>query len=55
MRSLLYCRRCNKELSVGSSAYIQKERRIEIVNAKVTIRDVDIIVCEECSETGGVQ
>jgi len=53
VRSLLYCRRCNKELTVGSSAYIQEERRIEIVNAKVTIHDVDIIVCEDCSETGG--
>jgi len=46
------CHRCNKALPVGLSAYIQEERRIEIVNAKVTIRDVEIIVCEECSETG---
>jgi len=47
------CRRCSKELPVGSPAYVQEERRIEIVNVKVTIRDVEIIVCEECSETGG--
>jgi len=47
------CRRCNKELPIGSSAYVQEERRIEIANVKVTIRDVEIIVCGDCSETGG--
>jgi len=47
------CHRCSKELPAGSSAYIQEERRIEIVHTKVTIRDVEIIVCEDCSETGG--
>lgn len=46
---MIRCHRCHRPLRDGDTAYEQTERQIGISGERAEIRDVQVIVGEECA------